>query len=121
MNGQKLSHGFSCGVNNITITKILKWQNCRDICWKAFLWYIADYVTIVDFGENWFKVYIVSDKQLNFFYKKVIEYYSDVSENNYEIDIQNELWKDHKKGIERNLEILFKLSEREKTSINSMP
>ncbi|MHB8077249.1 hypothetical protein [Desulfosporosinus fructosivorans] len=111
MNGQKLSHGFSCGVNNITITKILKWRNSRDIGWKAFLWYIADYATIVDFGENWFKVHIVSDKQLNFFYNKVIEYQSEIWEQNYEVDIKNELWKDHKRGTEKNLKILLKLSE----------
>ncbi|MCB2299887.1 hypothetical protein [Clostridium tagluense] len=111
MRGKELSHGFYCGVNNITITKILKWQNNGDICWKAFLWYIADFATIVDFGENWFKVNIVSDKQLNFFYSKVIQYQFDICENNYEVDIQNELWKDHKIGTERNLKILIKLSE----------
>lgn len=105
----KLSHGFSCGVNNITITKILKWQNSNDINWKAFLWYIADYVRIIDFGENWFKIYIVSDKQLNFFYKKVIEYHTDICESNYIVDIENELWKDHKKGAETNKEILYRL------------
>jgi len=111
MKGKELSHGFSCGVNNITITKILKWQSSGEISWKAFLWYIADYATIVDFGENWFKVNIVSDKQLNFFYSKVIQYQSDICENNYEVDIQNELWKDNKIGTERNLKILFKLTE----------
>ncbi|MCB2290862.1 hypothetical protein LGK97_14035 [Clostridium sp. CS001] len=111
MRGRELSHGFSSGVNNITITKILKWQNSGDIWWKAFLWYIADFATIVDFGENWFKVNIVSDKQLNFFYSKVIQYQSNICENNYEVDIQNELWKDHKIGTERNLKILLKLSE----------
>jgi hypothetical protein len=111
MNRQELSHGFSWGVNNITITKILKWQNNRDIYWKAFLWYIADFTTIVDFGENWFKVKIVSDKQSNFFYNKVIEYQSDICEHNYEVDIQDELWKDHKKGAERNLGILLKFSK----------
>lgn len=109
MNTEKLSHGFSCGVNNITITRILKWQNSRDINWKAFLWYIADYATIVGFEDNWFKVKIVSDKQLNFFYNKVIEYQPEICESNYESDIQNELWKDHKRGAERNLQVLFKL------------
>lgn len=111
MNTQKLSHGFSYGVNNITITKISKWKNSRDINWKAFLWYIADYATIVDFGENWLKVNIVSDKQLNFFYNKVIDYEPDICKYNYDIDIQNELWKDHKRGVERNLQILLKLSK----------
>jgi len=111
MNGQTLSHGFSSGINNITVTKILKWQHSKDISWKAFLWYIADYATIVDFGENWFKVNIVSDKQLNFFYQKVIGYHSGVCESNYEVDIQNELWKDHKKGTERNLKIILRLLE----------
>jgi len=115
MRGKELSHGFSCGVNNITITKILKWQNSEDICWNAFLWYIADYATIVEFGKNWFKVKIVSDKQLSFFYDKVMEYNSDLCENNYEIDIKDELWKDHKKGAERNLEILTKLLEKTET------
>ena len=109
MDSQKLSHGFSCGVNNVTITKISKWQNNNNINWKAFLWYIADYSTIIDFGENWFKVNIVSDKQLKFFYDMVIEYQSKICENNYEINIQNELWKSHKKGAKRNSQILFKL------------
>lgn len=115
MYNEKLSHGFSSGVNNITITKILKWQNNREINWRAFLWYISDYSTIIDFGSNWFKVNIVSDKQLNFFYHKVLEYQSDICEINYEVDIQNELWKDHKKGAEKNLKILIKLSEQAET------
>lgn len=111
MDNQKLSHGFSYGINNITITNILKFQNRKNIYWKAFLWYIADYVTIIDFGESWFKIKIVSDKQLNFFYNKITEYKSDICEHNYETDIQNELWKDHKRGTDKNFNILFKLLE----------
>ncbi|MFZ5944012.1 MAG: hypothetical protein ACOYVD_07870 [Bacillota bacterium] len=115
MSRQKLSHGFLYGVNNITITKILKWQHSENINWKAFLWYIADYATIVDIGENWFKVNIVSDKQLSFFYNKVIEYQPDICENNYFVDIQNDLWVDHKIGAKRNLEILHKLLKQTET------
>jgi len=107
MDRKKLSHGFFSGINNLTITDILKWQNSNIINWKAFLWYIADYVTIIDFGENWVKIIIVSDKQLNFFYNKVVEYQSDI--NSYDDDIKNEMWKDHKKGVEKNLEIIIKL------------
>ncbi len=67
MNEQKLSHGVSLGVNNISINKILEWQNSRDINCKAFLWYIIDYIKVIDFEKNWFKVNIVSNKQLIFF------------------------------------------------------
>jgi len=109
MNEQKLSHGVSLGVNNISINKILEWQNSRDINCKAFLWYIIDYIKVIDFEKNWFKVNIVSNKQLIFFYNKVIEYNSYLCENNYEIDIHSELWKDHKKGAKRNLKIILKL------------
>jgi hypothetical protein len=113
MINEKLGHGFTSGINNITITKILKWQNRADINWKAFIWYIADCATIVDFGKNWFKVNIVSDKQLSFFYHKVVEYQPEICEPNYNIDIQNELWKDHKKGAERNFKILLKLIDQQ--------
>jgi hypothetical protein len=108
---QQLGHGFSCGTNNITISKILKWQNNKNINWKAFLWYIADYVTIIDFGENWFKTLIVSDKQLNFFYNKVKEYNPEICEHNYGISIEDNLWMDHKKCSEKNYKILLRLSE----------
>ncbi|MFL0270081.1 hypothetical protein [Candidatus Clostridium radicumherbarum] len=113
MINEKLGHGFISGINNLTITKILKWQNRIDINWNAFIWYISDYATIVGFGENWFKVNIVSDKQLSFFYNKVVEYQPDICEHNYNVDTQNELWKDHKRGVERNFKILLKLIEQQ--------
>lgn len=110
MNNQKLSHGYVCGINNVSVTKILYWQKSKAINWMAFLWYIADFATIVDFGENWFKVNIVSDKQLDFFYNKVIEYAPDICEHNYDVDITNELWKTHKKYADKNFDILKKLT-----------
>lgn len=112
---EKLGYGFLRGVNNIPMTKILEWQHSENINWKAFLWYIADYIKIIDFGDDWFKVYIVSNKQLNFFYNKIIEYRPDMCEGNYFVDITNDLWVDHKRGTERNKKIILRLLEQTET------
>lgn len=108
---EMLEHNFKKGVNNITYTKICKWRNEKINDWYAFLWYIADYSKIIDFDHNWFKVYIVSNKQLNFFYDMVIKYNSDVEEHNYSIDKTDDLWQDHKRGVTRNREILERLAK----------
>lgn len=80
-----------------------------DISWDAFVWYIADYCDVEDFGIDWISVRIVSVKQCEFFYKKVMEYSEIMCASNYEIDRENELWKTHKKGAERNYNILLRL------------
>lgn len=111
-----IGHGFKSGVNNITITKVEKWLNKKITNWYAFLWYISNYVTIVDYGSNWVKVKLLSEKQRSFFYKKAIEY-NEVEEYNFEVDKTNELWRTHKRNIENNKEIYEKLINEKVRSI----
>lgn len=106
---QELGHNFIRGNNDVTWTKVSKWRGIAVNNWYAFLWYISDYATINEFGQNWFRVLIVSDKQLGFFYNKVKSYNDEVGENNYNVAIRNDLWKSHKLGIGRNPEILQRL------------
>lgn len=79
------------------------------ITWKAFLWYIADYVKIEDFSDDWMRVRIDSRNQREFFYRVVMEYDELMCTSNYEIDIRNDLWKSHKRGNDYNYEIIMRL------------
>lgn len=105
-----LGYGFVSGENKISKQKVCHWLHTNeDITWESFVWYIADYIDIVDFGENWITIIIVSEKQREFFYKKVIEYKEMICAANYEVDCENELWKSHKNGASRNYNILLRL------------
>ncbi|WP_028830201.1 hypothetical protein [Proteocatella sphenisci] len=70
-----LCHGFSVGYNNITGTKIMKWRGCEVRDFTKFVDYLVGIgFKIIGVGDNYFKVLLLSDKQVNFFYYKVIEY-----------------------------------------------
>lgn len=109
LNKEDIGFGFKAGINNITITKVENWIHGRVKNWYAFLWYISQYVIIVDYGANWFKVKLFTSKQRQFFYEKVRDYCSDIWEDNYKIDKENDLWLDHNRNAEVNKEILLRL------------
>lgn len=104
-----IGHGFKSGINNITITKAESWLHKKINNWNAFLWYISNYITIVDYGANWVKIIILSEKQREFFYKVVKKYDSDIEEYNFQIDKENDLWKSHKRNVVDNMKILERL------------
>lgn len=69
-----LEHGFIKGINKVSKQKVQFWLHLDyDINWYAFLWYMTQYITIVDYSENNFEVEILSEKQRGWFYKKVIQ------------------------------------------------
>jgi len=104
---------FDIGNNIISKKTILNWLDIELINWKSFLWYIADYSTIVDFNNDCFTVKISSNKQWDFFISKVKSYFGnmEINDYNYEGSKTNETWKDHKIGSERNYKILLRLLE----------
>lgn len=107
-----LGYGFVKGRNTVSKQKVCYWKHTReDITWKAFLWYIAEYIEIENYGEDWVNIYIWTVKQRELFYKKVLEYDEENGKHNYEIDKTNELWKDHKRNAEKNSEILQRLCD----------
>lgn len=106
-----LGYGFTAGVNRISKQKVCYWLHTDEsITWDAFVWYIADYVDIEDYGDDWINIRLVSIKQRQFFYKKVMEYNELMCRSNFEIDCKNELWMTHKKGADRNREVLTRLT-----------
>ena len=106
-----LGYGFVAGENRISKQKVCFWMHTdEDITWEAFVWYIADYADIEDYGTDWITVRIVTAKQREFFYSKALQYEESICRNNYEIDKENTLWQSHKKGAERNKDILIRLS-----------
>lgn len=105
-----LGYGFVSGLNKVSKQKVCYWLHTNEsISWDAFIWYIADYCDIYDYAEDYFIVRIMSEKQREYFYKKVIEYDDISGTNNFEIDCKNELWREHKRGVERNEDILIRL------------
>lgn len=108
-----LGYGFVTGTNRISKQKVCYWLHTNeDITWEAFVWYIADYADIEDYGNDWIDIRLVSVKQREFFYSKVMEYNELMCQSNYEVDRENDLWKDHKRGAERNHSILERLISR---------
>lgn len=106
-----LGYGFKYGINRISKQKVCYWLHIDiDVTWKSFIWYIADYFEIDDFGDDWITIRIISVKQREFFYKKVMEYNEMLCLYNYELDCKNELWKSQKKGTESNYNILARLT-----------
>ena len=107
-----LGYGFISGENTISKQKVCYWLHTKeDITWESFVWYIADYCDIVDFGENWITIVLVSEKQREYFYNKVIEYDEIMCASNHVVDRENELWKSHKRGANRNYNILLRLTK----------
>lgn len=105
-----LGYGFIRGTNKISKQKVQYWLHTHeDINWKAFLWYMTQYITIIDYDENNIFVEILSEKQREWFYKKVVEYDDEIGSNNYSVDRLDNLYKEHNKGYERNKCIIERL------------
>ena len=109
-----LGYGFTKGSNKVSRQKVQYWLHLDyEINWIAFLWYMTQYITIVDYNENGFEVEILSEKQREWFYKKVIEYNDEMGIHNYSIDKTNDLYKDHNAGYDRNKHIIERLVAEE--------
>lgn len=105
-----LGHGFVKGNNKITKQKVQYWLHVeKEINWKAFLWYITQYVTITDYDENSFNVDIYSENQREDFYRKIRNYNDEMACYNYNIDKENDLYKSHNRGYKQNKDIIEKL------------
>ena len=109
-----LGHGFIQGKNKVSKQKIQFWLHIDyDINWKAFLWYMTRYITIIDYDENSFDVEILSEEQREWFYKKVIEYNNEIGIHNFLVDKTNDLYKSHNRGYQRNSYIIERLISEE--------
>lgn len=106
----ELGHGFVRGENRITRPKVRFWLHTEEeINWNAFLWYIAQYITIIDYDENSFVAEVLSIKQREWFYKKVMEYNDEIGAHNYLIDKADDMYKSQHRGYQRNSHILERL------------
>ncbi len=70
-----IGYGFIKGINRVSKRKVQYWRH-KDgyINWYAFLWYMVQYVTIIDYDNYGFDVELVSEEQREFFYRKIVEY-----------------------------------------------
>ncbi|GEM_PF-1188659 len=97
------------GENKITVSQVARSCNKYVSVWNAFVWHIADYAKIKNYGKNWVIITIDSQAQL-FKIKRIIsEYDPELWENNYEVDTENELYLTHKNGISENANIIKRL------------
>lgn len=110
---QDLGHGFKKGINNITASKVIKWRHNFSIDWLALLWDLSDNFKLIDFGDNWFKIDIQSSIERENFHKKVVNF-GEMQEQNFNIDIKNDLWRTHKPNVDNNLEMLEKIIRKTK-------
>lgn len=90
-----IGFGFSSGLNQVNKRKVLAWLHRDTINWKAFLWYISQHIEIVDFTANDMTVRLVSSRQREHLYRKVLDYCDQIEESNYDVSQTNDLWKSH--------------------------
>lgn len=67
-NTMDLGYGFIKGTNRVSKQKIKYWRH-KDgyINWHAFLWYMAQYITIIDYDNSGFDVEIKSKEPKGIF------------------------------------------------------
>ena len=105
-----IGYGFVRGYNKISKQKICYWLHSdQDITWDVFVWYIADYCEIKDYGEDWIIVKLKSPKHRQFFYERARNYHELMCSSNFDVDCGNDLWKSHKSGAKDNYDILESL------------
>ena len=105
-----IGYGFIAGVNTIYKSKVQEWCKTNlEINWKAYVWYIAQYVDVDDFGKDWIKVKIWDRNQREKLYQYSKKYDNQLCSYNYEIDIKNSLYMTQHRGYERNKNIIVRL------------
>lgn len=102
--------GFQYGENQIEKRRILNWMNTNAINWYAFVWYLAEYFTILDYTATSVTIKISSFKQREEFYRIVQQYQNDVAETYYNLGKTNFFYQTRHKGYQNNQEILQRLS-----------
>lgn len=100
------------GQNKITVSQVVACCHQYINNWNAFVWYMTDHAPIINYGKNWIIIIIKSEKHLSYVIQKIREYNSDLWENNYEVDIENDLYLTHKPGMNENIEIIKQLVGR---------
>lgn len=107
----RLNHGLKSGVNNITMTKILKWRDSFGINWNSFVWYLSDEFQITDFGDNWIKVMIGTNGDVAKLYECACNYDEYEDEIAYYCDSKNSEWIKFKPNANININVLNRLSK----------
>lgn len=77
-----------------------------EVDWYPFLWYIAQYVTIVEYGENTITILNGSGEA---FFLNIKKYDNEREIHNYNIDRESELFREHHRGYRYNGAILESL------------
>lgn len=75
---------------------------------------MTQYITIVDYNENSFEVEILSKKQREWFYKKVMGYNDELGVHIFLVDKTNNLYMDHNAGYSRKRNIIERLVVEDK-------
>lgn len=104
------------GENKLTVSQVAKCCHNYITVWNAFLWHIADYAKIIKYGKNWVTIDIESNTQLRKINRIISDYDSELWENNYEVDTENELYLTHKNGMFQNADIIKRLAHHFETS-----
>ncbi len=93
---------------NVTIyyKQVVEYHYGGKVNWYPFLWYIAQYATIIDYSEDTVTIHNRSGKA---FFRN-IEIYSDAcATHNYNIDKETALFREHHRGYRYNENILERL------------
>lgn len=92
----------------ITKTEFLaQYRLSEHIDWYALLWYLAQYITIIDYDAD--SITMPRDCMRNVRYH--LRYYDDeMASHNFSVDKTNTLWQDHHRGCSRNYRILERLA-----------
>lgn len=74
--------------------------------WYPFLWYITQYVTIVDYDENTVTIHNRSSES---FFRNIRRYGDDWGTHNYNVDKESTSFREYNRGYKYNSKILEQL------------
>lgn len=94
------------GENKIILSQVV--QSCTQYInnWNAFVWYITEHAPVIKYGKNWVIIKIKSEEHLVYVCRKIKEYDPDFGENNYEYDVESDLYLTHNRGMDENANII---------------
>ena len=82
-----------------------------EICWSAFVWYMAQFFEIKDFSDNEIHISFKNSGYRKLFYSKCRQYNNSIELQKYNSDIVSEGWKTSHQGKFINESILKKLAK----------
>lgn len=106
----KMDSSFISGDNVFTKQKIQYWLGAtEEIDWYAFIWYISQFISIIDFTDNDIMVEFHSIGEYDFFVETAKDYKDIINRHSFELAKNNHFWWLFHKNPDLNRKIVERL------------